>query len=120
MQQKQFILEWIDALGKMTPARMGGKTFIASDGKSYIFPSEGSRLLRKLREERILASKPDDKDKKFEMFYRCENGVHEWIEKNPRNFEAYQKDMEKVDKKLDALFEVPQRKQSDSLSGNKL
>ena len=48
MKQKEYILEYIDKFGSVIPAKMGGKTFVASDNKEYLFPSEIGKRCREL------------------------------------------------------------------------
>ena len=58
MKQKEYILEYIDKFGSVIPAKMGGKTFVASDNKEYLFPSEIGKRCREMRAAGILDSEP--------------------------------------------------------------
>lgn len=62
--QKNWILDFIDFHGSVTPARMGGQIW-----DSRLWPSQGDKRCREMRAAGILLS---ERDGKFEKFYRAD------------------------------------------------
>ena len=67
MTQKSWILEYIKKYGYVTPARMGGKHFIDSDGVNNLWPACGMRRCQEMETDGILVSEIDGKFKKFKF-----------------------------------------------------